>query len=237
MAERRETQASRYLVNRIRSIYRDVTPIAKNARLWKQLRARALDELAGRKPREVVELAIALWQKGQHNLLWVAVDLLHYQPGALKAMRAKDLELMAETMDEWWIVDAFAAIAGPMWREGLLSDARIKTWTHSKNRWKRRAALVCTVYLNARSRGGRGDKKRTLAICEHLKDDGDEMVIKGLSWALRTLIAVDRRAVEKFLAVNDGVLASRVKREVGNKLATGLKQPAPADPSTPDKKD
>ncbi|MBN2081289.1 DNA alkylation repair protein [bacterium] len=231
MAERQPAPASLYLVNRIRVVYRDVSPITKNARLWMQLRAQATEVLADCRPREIVELAIALWQKGQHNLLWVAVDLLHFQPGALQAVRAKDLELLAETMDEWWIVDAFAAIAGPMWRDGLLSDARIKTWAHSLNRWKRRATLVATVYLNSRSRGGRGDVKRTLWVCDQLKGDGDEMVVKGLSWALRVLIAVDRRAVARFLKANAEVLAVRVRREVSNKLVTGLKKPGSADNS------
>jgi hypothetical protein len=51
------------------------------------------------------------------------------------------------------------------------------------------------------------------------------MVAKGMSWALRELIAVDRGAVERFLEQHDDVLAARVKREVRNKLTTGLKNP------------
>jgi hypothetical protein len=51
------------------------------------------------------------------------------------------------------------------------------------------------------------------------------MVVKAMSWALRELIPVDRRAVERFLKRHDAVLAARVKREVRNKLTTGLKNP------------
>ncbi|HUS10646.1 MAG TPA: DNA alkylation repair protein, partial [Pyrinomonadaceae bacterium] len=60
-------------------------------------------------------------------------------------------------------------------------------WARSKNRWLRRTALVSTVPLNNKARGGRGDSERTLMICEMLLDDRDDMVIKALSWALREL--------------------------------------------------
>ena len=51
------------------------------------------------------------------------------------------------------------------------------------------------------------------------------MVIKAMSWALRELIVHDPKAVRKFLDEHYQVLAARVKREVKNKLRTGLKNP------------
>jgi len=84
---------------------------------------------------------------------------------------------------------------------------------------------VSTVALNVRSKGGKGDVPRTITICEMLADDSDEMVVKALSWALRELVAHDKDVVGQFLAKHDEVLASRVKREVNNKIATGLKNP------------
>lgn len=55
--------------------------------------------------------------------------------------------------------------------------------------------------------------------------DHDDMVVKAVSWALRELIIHDPDAVEKFLKDHEDVLAARVKREVRNKLDTGLKNP------------
>jgi hypothetical protein len=49
------------------------------------------------------------------------------------------------------------------------------------------------------------------------------MVAKGLSWALRALAGVDPAAVRSFLAEHGAGLPALVRREVGNKLATGLK--------------
>jgi 3-methyladenine DNA glycosylase AlkD len=81
------------------------------------------------------------------------------------------------------------------------------------------------VFLNRKSQGGRGDAPRTLAVCEQLVKDRDDMVVKAMSWALRDLIARDRKAVEQFLEKHDAHLAARVKREVRNKLTTGRKNP------------
>lgn len=129
-------------------------------------------------------------------------------------------------MDSWSAVDTFGRIlAGPAWREGLVSDEVIDRWARSDDRWWRRAALVSTVALNVRSRGRRGDAPRTLAVCRRLVADPDDMVVKALSWALRALVIHDPHAVRAFLQEHDDVLAALVKREVGNKLATGLKNP------------
>jgi 3-methyladenine DNA glycosylase AlkD len=51
------------------------------------------------------------------------------------------------------------------------------------------------------------------------------MVVKALSWALRELVQHDPNAVQQFLDGYDDLLAARVKREVRNKLKTGLKNP------------
>jgi len=77
--------------------------------------------------------------------------------------------------------------------------------------------------LNIRSKGGKGDVPRTLCICDLLADDHDEMVEKALSWALRELIVHDPSAVREFMHEHDE-LGRRVKREVLNKLTTGLKK-------------
>jgi 3-methyladenine DNA glycosylase AlkD len=62
-------------------------------------------------------------------------------------------------------------------------------------------------------------------VCEPLAGDRDDMVAKAMSWALRDLIAHDRLAVERFLRKHDARLPALVKREVRNKLTTGVKNP------------
>jgi len=84
-------------------------------------------------------------------------------------------------------------------------------------------ALVATVPLNSRARGGRGDAARTLKICRALVDDRDDMVVKALSWALRELSKTDPKSTMDFLKRYGSRVAARVAREVENKLRTGRK--------------
>jgi 3-methyladenine DNA glycosylase AlkD len=157
---------------------------------------------------------------------WVAYELIRYHEGAFASLDAADLEALGRGMDSWWSVDAFARLlSGPVWLNGGISDEVIHRWARSEDRWWRRAALVSTVALNTRSHGGYGDVPRTLAVCRMLVDDHDDMLVKALSWALRALVPHDPDAVREFLDANDDVLAARVKREVRNKLTTGLKTP------------
>jgi DNA alkylation repair enzyme len=74
-----------------------------------------------------------------------------------------------------------AAPATTSWGEGRVSDELIARWARSNERWRRRTVLVSIVPLNLRSRGGAGDARRTLAVCQALLDDRDGMVVKGLS--------------------------------------------------------
>jgi 3-methyladenine DNA glycosylase AlkD len=164
-----------------------------------------------------------LWTYGHRSLPY---ELIRYHRAAFASLGASDLEALGEGMDSWWSVDSFARIlAGPAWLRGQVSDERIHRWARSEDRWWRRAALVSTVALNVRSQGGPGDIDRTLAVCRLLVDDHDDMVVKAMSWALRQLVVHDPDAVEQFLDAHEEVLAARVKREVRNKLTTGLKNP------------
>jgi 3-methyladenine DNA glycosylase AlkD len=168
----------------------------------------------------VVALAMALVDRQR----WVAYELLYHHPGGLACLGVEEVERLGQGMQDWGSVDAFGCyISGPAWRQGHLPDAVIRGWAASPDRWWRRAALVSTVPLNLRSRGGTGDTDRTLDICQRLVADRDDMVVKALSWALRQLVVWDPDAVRRFLEANDGVLAPRVRREVRNKLETGLK--------------
>ena len=167
-------------------------------------------------------LAVAVTLVDRHR--WVACELLYHHPGGLACLGVADVERLGKGMGTWGAVDAFATyVSGPAWRTGRVPDEVVRGWAASPDRWWRRAALVSTVALNLRSRGGTGDTGRTLDICARLAADGDDMVVKALSWALRELVVWDPEAVRSFLDDHAGVLAARARREVRSKLETGRK--------------
>lgn len=172
----------------------------------------------------ILDVAHALLENHGHR--WVACELIRDHQAAFGSIGEAELETFGRGMDSWGKVDSFArTLSGPAWLHGQVPDELIHRWAHSEDRWWRRAALVSTVALNVRSRGGSGDIPRTLAICRLLVEDHDDMVVKALSWALRELVVHDPEAVRAFLKEHEDVLAARVKREVRNKLTTGLKNP------------
>ena len=185
-------------------------------------------QIASCPPEMVIDLASRLLE-GSHQLRFVGYELiLHHKP-ALQSLNAGLLHRLGQGLDSWEAVDTFASyLAGPAWRERQVSDKLIHSWARSPDRWWRRAALVCTVPLNNKARGGSGDVARTLAVCEILVQDHDDMVEKAMSWALRELAKRDQTAVQAFVREHQEVLAARVIREVKNKLQTGLKNPKSA---------
>jgi 3-methyladenine DNA glycosylase AlkD len=169
-------------------------------------------------------LNLALRLLDSHRL--VAYELIHHHRAALHGLGEIELERLGQGMDSWDKVDTFACyLAGPAWRERQMPDALIHGWAGSEDRWWRRAALVSTVPLNNKARGGHGDAARTLEVCRLLTGDRDDMVVKAMSWALRELAKREPQAVHNFLAEHESRLAARVKREVQHKLTTGLKNP------------
>jgi 3-methyladenine DNA glycosylase AlkD len=189
----------------------------------RRLRRRVSAALASAAPRDV--LAIAL-QLRDTPLRWVGYEIARWHRPTMQSLKLANVLDLGAGIASWDQVDSFGIyIAGPTWLNGQISDAAVRRWTRSPDVWWRRTALVATVVLNTKAHGGSGDAKRTLDIAEQLVDDREDMVVKGLSWALRSLAPWDAEAVRRFIAANDARLAPRVKRETRTKLATGRKNP------------
>lgn len=172
----------------------------------------------------IYELSEALVDGPLPGGRFVACELVAAHEGAMKAVTVARVTRLADGMSGWVDTDVIGCyVSGPAWRTGQISDKTIRAWASSKNRWWRRTALVSTVPLNSRARGGNGDIPRTLAVCAQLMEDRDPMVYKALSWALRELAKREPSAVKEFTAVNGGRMHSSVVREVRSKLETGLK--------------
>ena len=202
----------------IRCLTRQYTPVIRS------IRRSYSQKIESASPEYVLEFARQLFFK--HGQRWNAYEIIAGHKAAFRGLGAAELEELGHGINSWWTVDSFArTLSGPAWLNGQIADDLILQWARSSDLWWRRAALVSTVALNVRSRGGKGDVRRTLAVCILLVGDHEDMVAKAMSWALRELIVHDPEAVQKFLDEHEQELAARVKREVRNKLITGLKTP------------
>lgn len=181
-------------------------------------------ELKAWPPEQLLALAKELVNTRIFECNHVAFELLWKNKKALRLIHLKDIEELGKNIDNWVTVDTLSVmISGQAWRENRITDKDVLGWLHSGNRWWRRVAVVSTVALNLKSRGGTGDARRTLLVCEKVVDDRDDMIVKALSWALRELSKSDKTAVEVFMKKYEDRLPRRVIREVYTKLETGRK--------------
>lgn len=168
-------------------------------------------------PETLLEIAEHLFFNEGYR--FVPYELIYYHPGAIALLNTDKVQALSEGINRWDSADIFAQfISGPAWKQGVIGDDLIEKWIVSPNFWYRRIAVVSTIYLD-------GDPERMLKYAALLVDDHEDMIVKALSWVLRRAIRYDRAGVEQFLADHKRQLAARIKREVRNKLDTGLKNP------------
>jgi 3-methyladenine DNA glycosylase AlkD len=187
------------------------------------IRRRYSKQLANEPPATLLRFVRSLLKHGTWAERVVAWEVLAGHEARTRVTDRLAAE-MARGLSDWASIDLYGVtVLGQAWRDGYVSDATIHSWARSSDRWLRRLALVATVPLNIRSRGGEGNARRTLRVCRMLLDDRDDMVVKAMSWALRELAKRDPKVVEAFLRKESDRLAPRVRREVWSKLRTGLK--------------
>jgi len=154
----------------------------------------------------------------------LAYEIIGRNKRLLNGLTYKDLMDLWRNLDNWASVDHFSVgIFGVLWGKGVVTDEHIEELLKSENFWDRRVAVVSTVALNLKSRGGSGDIPRTLAVCEKVVDDREDLIRKALSWALRELSKRDPQSVRNFIDTYQNRLAGLVIREVNHKLDFGTK--------------
>ncbi|MCP4309756.1 MAG: DNA alkylation repair protein [Bacteroidetes bacterium] len=179
---------------------------------------------AGWIEQEWIELCKALVKQDIFECQVVAYEMIGRDKKLLNVLTYEDLTALWRNLDNWASVDHFTVgIYGVLWGRGVVKDHHIEKHLKSGNFWDRRVAVVSTVALNLKSRGGRGDTPRTLSVCERVVDERNPMIWKALSWALRELSKSDREAVEVFLEKHGTRMSKQVVREVRHKLDYGTK--------------
>ena len=171
-----------------------------------------------------IDFCLELARTGIFECRGIAFELLGRSGKLLRTLTRQHLSLLAKGLDNWASVDHFAVgIYGVLWRMGTVRDEDIRALLESPDPWRRRIALVSTVALNLKSRGGTGDTERTLSVCEAVVEDRHDMLQKALSWALRELSKRDPASVRRFIEMHHNKLSGRVIREVRHKLTFGTK--------------
>jgi len=181
-------------------------------------------QVKGWEPESKINLCRRLIETDIFECQQLAFELLGRDKKALATMTSDDIEAFGKNLDNWISVDYYAVfIVGYAWRTGKIGIEWVKEFLKSDNIWIKRIAIVATVALNQKARGGTGDASQTLSICQLAVEDHEEMIIKALSWALRELAKVDPESVAEFMELHREKLHKKALREVTHKLEFGTK--------------
>jgi len=151
-----------------------------------------------------VALAGELWQTNVFEARIAAAKLL--LQARIKPDDESAWKLIASWVPEFdsWAIADHAANAGGKRLVALPSRLdEVEKWTHSKNMWSRRAALVMTLpwaKLNNLSKQQNAARERILGWAARFVDDHDWFMQKAVAWWLRDLSKHDPDRVQVFLA-------------------------------------
>jgi len=150
----------------------------------------------------VLDVATALLREPLAELHWLAIDLLDRTITREPEQSWQLVRAEARRATEWITIDRLAHVAG----RGILAEtyrwAELEQLVYSPSRWERRLAgsTVATVPVVDRTAGRTPDiARRGLAIVADLVGDAEPDVQKALSWALRSMAAIDLPATAALL--------------------------------------
>ncbi|MCO6450108.1 MAG: DNA alkylation repair protein [Caldilineales bacterium] len=134
-----------------------------------------------------------------------------------------DFDHWRRDIDNWIVCDELGTkVFGP-WiaLEPELRLGYLNLLIVDKDLWSRRLALVAAAPLNRHPKTAIPDQ--TLAMIDRVKQERDPMITKAVSWVLREMTKTNLDRVVAYLHANRTTLTPHVRREVENKLTTGLK--------------
>lgn len=150
---------------------------------------------------ELLWLADRLDREEIRELRWFAMPLLTRSLAGEPERTWQLIRRAARKADDWISVDTLAHCVG----SGILLEpyrwAEVEQLVYSPSRWERRlvGSTIATMPFVDRVAGRTPEVvRRGLGLVRELIGDDEPDVQKALSWALRTLAALDRPAVERF---------------------------------------
>ena len=166
--------------------------------IWRKIMRGFRPRLRSLSLEERVSLAEALFREGEGWLGHSAIYVLAMSVGELGPQHFDRLDSIGDAFTGWSHVDDVCiSVLQPL----LLADraetlAILERWNGSPNRWKRRASVVAFV----RKIGESGQfTDPALRLCENLVFDGEDLVRKGVGWALKDVMRGDRKRVLEYV--------------------------------------
>jgi len=151
------------------------------------------------------ELALALWQTGNHEarLLASMVD----DPGLVTEAQ---MEAWAATFDSWDVCDQ---VTSNLFDKTPWAYAKVREWSAAENEWVKRAAFATAAALAVQDKAAADERfLPILALVARDAGDGRNYVKKAVNWALRNIGKRNAALHTAALETAEAILASAEAR-------------------------
>jgi len=148
---------------------------------------------------EQTEAVFSLLEYGSDEAAHLAVFLLGRTVDSIESVAADVLGSMVERFRGWSVTDAFCIeVLQPLLERYPAAVLSMTThWATAASRWKRRASVV--IFTRKVGASGRYTQEG-LRAADRLADDADDLVRKGVGWALKDLMRGERETVLQYVA-------------------------------------
>ena len=181
------------------------------------IRVPVVRQLARRAREMSLEKTKKLLDSPYHEARLMALVMLneHYRRGddAVREEIYRFYLAKTDRINNWDLVDASAhKIVGPHLRER--SRKPLDRLVSSKSLWDRRVGIIAT-YAFIRH----GETEPTFRLARKLRDDGHDLIHKGVGWMLREAGKVDPEGLREFLERHAGKMPRTMLRYAIEKLS------------------
>jgi len=147
---------------------------------------------------ECLQLAEALLSRHIGELGGTGIYIAALRVNELGPKHFKILDGLVDDLRSWSQVDYFCGdviqpLLGKYWAEVL---SLLGKWNTSSNRWKRRASVV--PFTRKVAKEGRFVEE-TLKFCDNLIRDEEDIVLKGVGWALKDTMRAAPQKVKAYV--------------------------------------
>jgi 3-methyladenine DNA glycosylase AlkD len=147
---------------------------------------------------DTLTLAELLYSSRIEDEILAANYLLGLHPELIKPATLKYLDRFLDYFISWSTTDDFCidVLQSFLLHYPKQTLAYLKRWNKSNNIWKRRASVV--VFVRKIGESGKFTDE-ALALCNNLIHDEEDLVLKGVGWALKDVMRGDKTKVLKYV--------------------------------------
>lgn len=170
------------------------------------------------------ELALSLVKDPHFECRQLGLGFVARQKKLLNSLTSKQTLKLCHQPDNWILADTYGTlILGPKWCDHVITFQHIQNFANHPNLWEKRVGIVSIAGIYRKSNKFIPEPTESLEICEACINDHRDMIVKAVSWVLRSIAGFYPNEVLRFLENHEPMIHSRILREVRHKIKTTYK--------------